>query len=239
MYFLQKICFYSTVDSSVLSDFLRSLTLPKLKTSQCEELMQRFHCKKFSQKCNFYKAYSMQKRSPHSIDNHRFPEPLLAVNISLILKKDKEEADSSLCRPISLFGCNLKCFSLNKCIPIIIHKDQTDLSPSRLSIFSVQWFLNTTHCKHAKASKVSVLAFDAQKAFDQVECSYILTVTKEFGLGDECASWVLYGCSMLYTCSTASALTNFNKSLPFSLNRGTCQGCPVSPLIIWIPWPSV
>lgn len=65
------------------------------------------------------------------------------------------------------------------------------------------------------------------KAFDQVEWKYILAVIKEFGLGDNFASWV----EMLYAHPTASVVTNCDKSPIFSLQRSCRQGCPLSPLL--------
>ena len=86
------------------------------------------------------------------------------------------------------------------------------------------------YSKHDKDSKVAILALDAQKAFDQVEWNYILTVINEFGLGKSFVSWV----EIIYACPTASVLTDYNKSPPFSLQRCCRQGCPLSPLLFAI-----
>lgn len=59
----------------------------------------------------------------------------------------------------------------------------------------------------AKGSKICVLALDARTAFDQVEWKYILMVIKEFGLGNNFASWI----EMLYARPTASLVTNHDK----------------------------
>ena len=169
----------------------------------------------------------------HSISVGLLPETLYSANISLILKKGKNQTDPSSYRPIALLGCDLKVFTkilanrLNKCIADIIHEDQTGFIPGRFSFFNVRRLLNIMYTKFSKDSKIAVLALDAQKAFDQVEWSYLLSAIKEFGLGENFASWV----KMLYARPTASVITNSNRSPAFTLQRSCRQGCPLSPLL--------
>ena len=190
----------------------------------------------------FYKAYSdkvapiMLRMCNHSIVTHHLPESLYSANISLILKKDKDETDPASYRPIALLGCDLKVFTkilanrLNKCIANIIHHDQTGFIPGRFSFFNVRRLMNIMYSRHDKDSKIAILALDAQKAFDQIEWRYILAVIKEFGLGDGFASWV----EMLHAAPTASVITNYNRSPIFPLQRSCRQGCPLSPLLFAI-----
>lgn len=169
----------------------------------------------------------------HSTATGLLPDTLYSANISLILKKDKDELDPASYRPIALLNSDLKVFTkvlanrLNKCITTIIHHDQTGFIPGRFSFFNVRRLMNIMYARYHRSSKISVLALDAKKAFDQVEWKYILAVIKEFGLGDNFASWV----EMLYAHPTASVVTNCDKSPIFSLQRSCRQGCPLSPLL--------
>lgn len=75
-----------------------------------------------------------------------------------------------------------------------------------------------------KYSKQVILCLDAEKAFDQVDWPYLRGVLEKFGLGPSFISLV----RMIYL---ASVLTNLDRSTSFPLQRGTQQGCPLSPLL--------
>lgn len=77
-----------------------------------------------------------------------------------------------------------------------------------------------------KLSKQAILFLDAEKAFDQGECPYLMRVLEKFDLGPSFISW-----RMLYVQPTAAVLTNLERSSSFPLQRGTRQGCPLLPLL--------
>lgn len=112
----------------------------------------------------------------------------------------------------------------------MIHPDQTGFIPGRFSFFNVRRLMNILYSKQDSASNVAILSLDAEKAFDQVEWSYIIAVLQAFDLGESFSCWV----KMLYAKPRASVLTNFDKSSQFALHRGTRQGCPLSPLLFAI-----
>ena len=87
--------------------------------------------------------------------------------------------------------------------------------------------LNILYTNHGKVSKAAIISLDAQKAFDQMEWSFMLEAVTRFGFGDLFIVWV----KMLYSCPTSSILINSDKSSPFELHRSVQQGCPLSPLL--------
>lgn len=72
-----------------------------------------------------------------------------------------------------------------------------------------------------------VIAFDAEKAFDRVEWDYLFYSLGHFGFGQKFIRWI----EILYSVPVAAVRTNNNISHFFHLQRGTGQGCPLSPLL--------
>lgn len=117
---------------------------------------------------------------------------------------------------------------LNKHVTTIIHPDQTWFIPGRFSFFqNARRLLNILYANHEKDSKVAIISLDAQKAFDQIEWSYMFEALTRFGYGDSFIAWV----KILYVCATSSILTNSDKYSPFKLHRSVQQGYPLSPLL--------
>uniref|UniRef100_A0A8D0AP61 Reverse transcriptase domain-containing protein n=1 Tax=Sander lucioperca TaxID=283035 RepID=A0A8D0AP61_SANLU len=234
----------TSADTAQISDFLQALHLPKISSSAQKELNANITLEEVKEaiqsfpngktpgpdgfSIEFYKAYSdkvapiMLRMFNHSIVTRHLPESLYSANISLILKKDKDETDPVFTKILAN--------RLNKHIANIIHHDQTGFIPGRFSFINVRRLMNIMYSRYDKDSKIAILALDAQKAFDQIEWRYVLTVIKEFGLGDGFASWV----EMLYAAPTASVITNYNRSPIFPLQRSCRQGCPLSPLLFAI-----
>lgn len=187
----------------------------------------------------FYKIFANQmtpilhRMFSHSMESERLPPTLYDANISLLLKQDRDETEPSSYRPVSMLNLDFKIFTkilanrLNKCIESIIHTDQTGFIPNRYSFFNVRCVMDIMYYSFDKYSKQAILCLDAEKAFDQVEWPYLTGVLEKFGLGPSFISWV----RMIYFQPTASVLTNLDRSPSFPLQRGTRQGCPLSPLL--------
>lgn len=169
----------------------------------------------------------------HSMEVKTLPSTLYNADISLILKPDRDGAEPASYRPISMLNLDCKIFTkilanrLNNCIESLVHKDQTGFIPNRYSFFNTRRVLDIMYYKFHSDSKHAIICLDAEKAFDQVEWGYLFGVLQRFGLGDLFISWV----QLAYFNPTASVITNQEKSSPFLLERGTRQGCPLSPLL--------
>ncbi len=73
----------------------------------------------------------------------------------------------------------------------------------------------------------AVFSLDAEKAFDRLEWNYMWAVLQCFGFGEHLISMI----NTLYHSPAASVITGNIISLPFPLQRGTRQGCPLSLLL--------
>lgn len=94
------------------------------------------------------------------------------------------------------------------------------------------YFLNTRRLFDIMFSPTSntpevVVALDAEKAFDRVEWGYPFFILEKFGFHSKFISWI----KLLYANPSASVNTNGLHSPSFSLQRGTCRGCLLSPLL--------
>lgn len=92
-------------------------------------------------------------------------------------------------------------------------------------LYNTQTFKNIMHSKHPDIALLIAISMDAEKAVDKAEWEYLFAVLKAFGFAGKCINWV----KLLYTAQQASVPTNDIHSEFFPLERGTCQGCPLSP----------
>ena len=158
------------------------------------------------------------------------------ASIKLLLKPDKDPTLPSSYRPLSLINTDIKIISkalasrLENIIPSIIHIDQTGFIKGRHSNNNIRRLLNLISQTQRCNKEAIVVSLDAEKAFDKVNWSFLSAVLHKFGFGESFIQWV----STLYNSPKATVTTNGITSQSFSLQRGTRQGCPLSPLLFAI-----
>uniref|UniRef100_A0A672IAP0 Reverse transcriptase domain-containing protein n=1 Tax=Salarias fasciatus TaxID=181472 RepID=A0A672IAP0_SALFA len=163
----------------------------------------------------------------------KLPETMRQAVISLIHKKGKSKLECNSYRPISLLNVDSKIFAkmlarrLESVVPLIVNEDQTGFIRNRYSFCNIRRLLNILHDPTPPDTPEVVLSLDAEKAFDRVEWDYLFYTLKKFGFGVKFVSWI----RILYSCPVAAVRTNNNLSHFFNLERGTRQGCPLSPLL--------
>lgn len=188
---------------------------------------------------DFYKKFSSQL-SPllrsvfeESYTSQSLPPTMRQAVISLILKNDKDQLECSSYRPISLLNSDTKILAkvlarrLEKTLPSIISPDQTGFIKDRYSFFNIRRLLNIIYSHSATDISEMIISLDAEKAFDRVKWDFLFYTLEKFGFGTNFIKWI----KVLYSSPLAAVRTNSNLSPFFELQRGTRQGCPLSPLL--------
>lgn len=157
------------------------------------------------------------------------PPTLNAATITVLLKKGRSRR--SKYRPISLLTFDQKILAkalsnrLRSVIDKLVHPDQTGFIPKRFS--NLRHLFNIIYSHNAHADDLVIVSLDAEKAFDQLEWSYLFKALRKFDIGDSFEKWI----KILYFKPSARILTNKMLSSTFQLHRGSRQGCALCPLL--------
>ncbi len=201
-----------------------SSTLAKAKTHQFTQLENKIQSLQ-----NLQKQHFTEQQAEHGVF-HRDQKTSL---ISLLLKKGKDPLDCSSYRPISLIPCDLKIYAkvfasrMEKVIHSLIKEDQTGFIKRRNASDNMRRLLHILDFADSHPTPCAVFSLDAEKAFDRQEWNYMLAVLQCFGFGEHLVSMI----KTLYHSPAASVITGNIISPSFPLQRGTRQGCPLSPLL--------
>lgn len=153
--------------------------------------------------------------------------------ISVIPKEGKDKLDCGNYRPVSVLNIDYKLFTaifsqrLEKILPDIIHQDQTGFIKHRMTQDNIR---KTFHIlNHVEQNKIetAMLSLDAEKAFDSVRWSFLYKVLHKFGFHQSLIDVI----AALYEKPSAKIKMNGDLSESFILERGTRQGCCISPLL--------
>uniref|UniRef100_A0A670IIA8 Reverse transcriptase domain-containing protein n=1 Tax=Podarcis muralis TaxID=64176 RepID=A0A670IIA8_PODMU len=164
----------------------------------------------------------------------KIPESWREAYITLILKPDTDKMSIKNYRPISLLNNDYKIFAdimanrLKKCLSSLIHKDQAGFLPNRYLKDNVRHTINLIEYLEINNNIPAALIFiDAEKAFDNVSWSFLLKTMEEAGIKGE--FWK--GIQAIYSNQSAKLVINNNLTNTFQIEKGTRQGCPLSPLL--------
>nr|XP_057934911.1 F-box only protein 8 isoform X1 [Doryrhamphus excisus] len=169
-------------------------------------------------------------------ENARLPPYMNSATISLLLKSEKDPTLPSSYRPISLINADLKIICkvlarrLEKVTPHIIHPDQSGFIKGRHSVSNVRRLTNLIDHSIIHNLETTIVSLDAEKAFDRVNWKFLFATLQKFGFGESFRTWI----QILYSIPKASVRTNNLISPEFTLQRGTRQGCPLSPSLFAI-----
>lgn len=189
----------------------------------------------------FYKAYIGQL-APHIVamygdayDKQILPPSLREALLIALLKPNKDAAKCESYRPLSLINTDTKILAkvlakrLQLLMPFIILPDQSGFIPGRSTAHNTCTLFALSHYLTPDTQAAAVL-LDAAKAFDSIEWSYLLAILQKMGFPPIFIQWI----RVLHAQPTACIKVNKYISEPISIERGTRQGCPLSPLLFAI-----
>ncbi len=116
---------------------------------------------------------------------------------------------------------------MEKVIHSLIKEDQTGFIKGRNASDNMRRLLHILDFADSHPTPRAVFSLDAEKAFDRLEWNYMWAVLQCFGFGEHFISMI----KTLYHSPAASVITGNIIFPSFPLQRGTRQGCPLSPLL--------
>lgn len=154
--------------------------------------------------------------------------------ISLIPKKENQCPNIKNFRPISLLNQDYKIFTkilserFKKILIEIISKDQSGFLPNRYIRDNVRTVIDMIELgDKVPGLKMGMFFMDAEKTFDNIEWNFIKITLQKMEIG-EC---FLNAIENIYLIQKAKIRVNDEYTEDVEIQKGTRQGCPLSPLI--------
>lgn len=167
------------------------------------------------------------------LQEKKIPPSWREAIISLIPKEGKDKLECGSYRPISILNVDYKLFTsilthrIDKILPRLIHTDQTGFIKQRQTHDNLRRTLHIVSHITQQNTEALLVSLDAEKAFDSVRLSFLYRVLARFGFHKS----IIAIFQALNDCPTARIKVNGALSRSITLERGTRQGCPASPLL--------
>uniref|UniRef100_A0A670IRS6 Reverse transcriptase domain-containing protein n=1 Tax=Podarcis muralis TaxID=64176 RepID=A0A670IRS6_PODMU len=162
------------------------------------------------------------------------PESWKEAFITLIPKLESEKTQLKNYRPISLLNVDYKIFAdimasrFKKVLNEVIHKDQAGFLPGRHLSDNTRNIIDVLELLQTNMNTKAVLIFiDAEKAFDNISWKFMKRNLEGMGVGRAFQN----GIEAIYSEQKAKLIVNNVVTEEFKIEKGTRQGCPLSPLL--------
>uniref|UniRef100_A0A670HUA2 Reverse transcriptase domain-containing protein n=1 Tax=Podarcis muralis TaxID=64176 RepID=A0A670HUA2_PODMU len=168
------------------------------------------------------------------MEGKKAPESWKEAFITLIPKLESEKTQLKNYRPISLLNVDYKIFAdilanrFKKVLNEVIHKDQAGLLPGRHLFENTRNIIDILELLQTNMNTKAVLIFiDAEKAFDNISWLFMKKNLEGMGVGQGFEN----GIGAIYSEQKAKLIVNNVVTEDFKIQKGTRQGCPISPLL--------
>uniref|UniRef100_A0A803TLB1 Reverse transcriptase domain-containing protein n=1 Tax=Anolis carolinensis TaxID=28377 RepID=A0A803TLB1_ANOCA len=188
----------------------------------------------------YYKTFEEEllpylKKLMNKITNEgKLPNTWKEANITVIHKEKTDPTNVKNYRPISLLNIDYKIFTniladrMKEFLKNWIQEEQTGFLPNRQLRDNVRTIVDIIEYYEANNEKeLALLTVDAEKAFDNINWNFFKMLMRELDLGYK----FLNAINAIYEDQTAKIWINGHPSKEIKINKGTRQGCPLSPLI--------
>ena len=161
------------------------------------------------------------------------PASLREALIVVLHKKGRDPLDVRSYRPLSLLNTDYKILGkilANRLRPLItamVHPDQNGFIPGRSTFINNRRLIHVIQESRQMEGEPVAVSLDVEKAFDTLGWQYLHAVLGEMQFGPVFTRWL----QTLYNGPLARVRVGRIISNNFSINRGTRQGCPLSPMI--------
>uniref|UniRef100_A0A670ILE0 Reverse transcriptase domain-containing protein n=1 Tax=Podarcis muralis TaxID=64176 RepID=A0A670ILE0_PODMU len=254
--FFRKLYTQGPVNEQEIDEFLKNHGLPKISEQskltlnekiteqEIEEAIQKMQLGKSpgpdGLTARYYKALKeclvqpLKEVCNEILEGKKAPETWKEAFISLIPKTETEKNQVKNYRPISLLNVDYKIFAdilakrLKKVLIGEIHKDQAGFLPGRHMSDNVRNIIDIVELLEMNINRKAVLIFvDAEKAFDNICWSFMKKNLQGMGVGQGFEN----GIGAIYSEQKARLIVNNVVTEEIAIEKGTRQGCPISPLL--------
>ncbi len=153
--------------------------------------------------------------------------------ISLIPKEGKDTEYCNHFRPISVLNVDYKIYTsiiaqrYGTFINDLTNEDQTGFIVGRQTQDSIRRTVQIINIVQSNKNSAILLSLDAEKAFDSVNWNFLYLVIERFGFNKDSINCI----TTIYQNPTARIKVNGSLTDRIILERGTRQGCCLSPLL--------
>lgn len=238
--------FLNTLDMPSIGNLQNKSLTAEITTEELQQVMHKFKSGKspgsdgFPSEWyrTFYKELMPLLRDTFNwvIKEGKTPPSWKEAIISVIPKEKKDREHCQNYRPISLLNTDYKIYSsilasrIQLFLSDLIDEDQTGFVKGRQTYDNMRRTLHIIDRTHRNKLPVALISLDAEKAFDRVSWDFLYLSLEKLGFNNKSVQCI----KSLYQNPSARVRINGSLSESFLLERGTRQGCCLSPSLFAI-----